>query len=466
MKKISILLAGMMAVGVCHAAPTQRNVARFKSVAAQRPQLKKEAATPLWLPTVEKEFYDDNGWTQIAEARYEYDNKGNITRIRLDDSGSVFTTIFEYNDDNMPVLRVETAGEGSAERNTLKRTYEYDPIVKSYCVLRMGYSWAGNDWVADYACEKNIITRNEAGNITDIIKYLPLDSETFVPAYHTEWKYDDPDGQATGFAYYLNMSGEEDGDWKLYGDTDYRDIEWENFDGQPVGDFLEQIVGANRIKSARAYYEDVVDGYVFVEYPQDGAYGYLMKFTTNDPEEVGITRQVETIDANGSVRYTLCEYFDDETEDIYDTPVYTYITTLIYNDHGDVESEQMTEQFGDSEPELVACEEYANTYDEDGHLVEMIQRTYDYEEGEFFDARRVVYEGYVDVTSGVASAVVAPAGLRLDNGVAVAEGDITAYAPDGRMVASAAGSLDASALGRGIWILRSGNETLKIVNLK
>ena len=417
---------------------------------------------PLMRPKWEIYYYNDNGWTQIGRCDYEYDSNGQPVSFVLDDEGDLSTTIMEYDEYGQRTLLQTFKGTGENMVNESKRTYVYDPIAHNFCIERMGYDWSGSQWQTNYFCETNEVTRNAAGNITEILKSLPYSTGKMVPAYHSVWGYDDPAGEAVSFRYYMNMTGEETS-WILYDNTAYSDIKWDRTDGQLTGDLLDMIEGANRFSSVTVYYEDQPDGYIFVSYPEGDEPGYKLVMTTNDPDEIGMSEVLELLDADVyTLKYTASEYFDPETGEISAEPTYQFTNITASDSHGNIIYSENYETLAGEEPELVSGEKYELTYDDDGNLKESLLSVYYYDDGEYFEQSRTVYGDYIDVKSGV-DGVYAQSGLLINGLEASADALIAVFSTDGRLVASADGRLDLSVLPCGMYIVRCGEESLKFI---
>ncbi|MDE5902688.1 MAG: hypothetical protein K2H21_05665 [Muribaculaceae bacterium] len=461
---------GVMAVG-CVSAADAVNVERFRANRAPKAPLRSEAAK-IMRPSWERQYVNEYGeWTFMGEVQYEYDAKGNEIKSVLHEDNYVSTEISEYDEYGSRTLLVEMSGEGESARNSSKRTYEYDAVVHDYCIRRMGYDWSGSDWLPNYFCETNEITRNADGNITEILKSIPYSGgEDMVPAYHTVWGYDEASGEADSYAYYMNMTAATP-TWKLYLDTEYRDIKWDRTDGQLTGELLYMLEGSNRLASATVYYQGEPDGYVFVTYPEDGSEGYLMLMTTNDPDEVGMSQEMKvSADADGGMTYvfTQTEYFDEETGEISTSPSYTLREEYAFDAKGNLTRDEIYEGVADEEPVLVSGQLIENTYDADGNLTEVLMRSFQYdddtEEGEYVEELRIEYGDYVDAASaGICVAKRDVAALHMDGLTAVAEGcGIDVYSVDGSKVAGGEGAVSLKELPAGIYVVRAAGESLRV----
>lgn len=370
---------------------------RFKSARGQGNMKKislSMADAPIWRPVSQTDYmHDGESWMELGKVSFKYDMKGNRTEELVDEEGALSKTVTTYDEFNYPLTVLQTESEdGETWTNSGKTEYVYDTKVHGFFTERISNDWADGEWVRNYRCETNSITRNDDGNIIEVIKSLPMGDE-LRPAYRSAWSYGN-DGKANEYRYYVNY-GE---DWELYDELSYKDIVWENTDGQMTvfGDLLELTEGNNRLKSAVVYYQDQPDGHYLVEYTEGG---FIIRETTNDINQIGRTTSMETLDANGSMRLTTTEYFDEEGN-ILNEPTYINVQEAIMDEHGNMI------QFNEKETlegvtELIASTRYTYTYDEAGNPTELVSEDYDYESQEYYFMERTVYGEYINVASGI-----------------------------------------------------------------
>lgn len=396
MKKLIILSLVAMTMGsAAIAAP------RFESRRAQAVERSHQFKLPqpgaIWRPAsqTEYEFFVETGkWVEIATVYFEYDSRGNCVRESFTESGVESVTTIEYNDDNLPTFKLSQNNEGEGWKNESKTSYEYDPVVRDYYTLRMGYTWLMDKWTENFRCESNVITRDEAGRITEIIKAVPLYGE-MLPSTRMVWKYDDATGRANEYRYYCNYG--EDVNWVLYNDVHYQDLEWEETDGQLVEQAIQDyVVAPNRLKSAKVYYEDQFDGYIIMDYTDNG---YSVSETTEVATEVGIKTTVETVPyaenpAWSATVTTYGEYFDEKGL-FTSEPVYQQIATVVSDEHGNIRVERVV-QVTEGVSELMNENHYDYTYDDKGCPTELLVSYFDFDANEFVGQMRIVYHDYID----------------------------------------------------------------------
>lgn len=457
MKKIYIL-ALCCAVGM----PAFAGAQRFKSSrgkAAKNTGLRVESATPLWRPVSETDYmHDGTDWMELGAVYFKYDNRGNCTEELVDEDGSQTKTETVYNEFNYPVSEIETTSEdGGPWENASKKTYVYDSRVHGFFTERVGYDWTNGAWVKNYSWETNSITRNDDGNIIEVVKALPLASE-LKPAYKSVWNYG-ADGKANEYFYYV---AEGETEWKLYDDLSYKNIVWEKTDGQLTvfGDLLDLTEGDNLLKSAVVYYNDQPDGHYLVEYSNEGR-DFLIKETTNDINEIGRTISMETIDKNGSMRLTQTEYFDEEGNILAD-PTYISVQEALMDEHGNMIQYTEKETI-DGEEEILGSTKYNYTYGSNGNPSEVVTEEYDYDTAEYFPSERIVYGDYIDV-AGIGSVKADGAAWNFDGTTATATAagmtGLTVYSLQGTPLArvaadGASASVSLAGLLPGIYLIHA-----------
>ncbi len=438
MKHLYTALACLM---ICSSAATAGT--RFAARrAAQRHTIAKEATNPdlIWRPASQTDFlYMDGEWLELGTTTFSYDERGNATLQDIEDEDGNYRIATTFDQYNQPLERIETASEdGTVWANESRTVYTYDPILHSYYTERAAYDWADDSWVKNYKCETNVITR-DGGKIVEIVKSLPMTGEDLVPAYKLLWNYNESTGQADAMTYYVNNYTNSVIDWEVYDDTEYRNIVWEATDGQmteaSISDYLE---GANRISRADVYYEGVIDGHLFVTYTADG--GYTVRDTYADPDKAGVVVVKAITDANGSYTTTETEYFDEDGE-YSEEPTGQYVSTVTFNEKGDLVSEEVTETY-DGITELVDGIKYEYTYDAAGHISQYVMSQYNYDDAEYAPAEKATFGEYKSF-AGIEDVAVD------------ADAPATYYDLQGRAVAN-------PAPGR-LYIKRQGNKATKVV---
>lgn len=354
------------------------------------------ASSAIWRPATQTEYYYNGAdWDEMGVVNFKYDSRGNVIEESYDDEGVTNKTIKTYDANNQVTSLLTTVTTGESTQNQEKRTYVYDPIVTDFYTERMGYTWTNNAWTENFYCDKNDITRDANKNITQITKSLWYNG-AFTPGYKSVWTYD-ATGKAVEFAHYVNYNYNNTEEWELYDNLSFKDIQWESTDGQMTDHIDEMIEGANRVKQYSVYYDGELDGHVFVEYSATNPNDYILKSTYADPTEIGIINKLETIDANGSIRLTETEYFDEDGN-ITATPTYESVETIIFDEHGAIISDEITEAYDGADPEIVMGEKSDITYDANNCPIEAIMSIYDYDSDVYVPDSRIVYGDYADVS--------------------------------------------------------------------
>lgn len=372
---------------------------------AERKSAKKAAKAAVRAAAIERPesyteyMYNGEDWEEMATINCKYDNRGNLIEESYTFEDITTVTVMTYDDNNM--LTSKTTYEDDVPMD--KMTYKYDPVLTGYYVERMGYDYDGEDWSKNYYCVTNEITRDADNNITQVLRSLPMDGE-FIPAYKSEWKYDPTTKQAAEFAYYSYNTMDAEPTWELYDGLVYKDIEWKKTNGQLVSENMAELVeGDNLLKKCAVYFDDEFDGYITVDYVNENTGDYFLRNTLND-ETVGSSRQVETIDGNGSKRTIDSEYFDDQYN-FYAEPVYQGKVETIKDEHGNVVLEAMYEAVDGGEFELIDAVKYGISYDAAGNITEQVESYYDADAMDYVPSSKIVYGDYKDVAAGIADII-------------------------------------------------------------
>lgn len=348
---------------------------------------------------------EEGDWMEPMFTTFQYDNRGNVICAETDDGYTITRVVSTYDDNNQVIFTETTVMEDGEWMPESRRTYVYDPVLTSYYTERKGYSWNGAEWEENYFNETNAITRDEKGNITEIVKSLPFGG-AMVPAYKSVWTYDAESGKPVAFEYFTNTFGESTPEWELYNSTSYRNMTWAFTDGQiTVSSPTELVEGVNRLLSCEVYYDGEPDGHIVVEYDETNPGDYTLSETFADITQIGRSEKRETIDANGSTRVTVSEYFDEEGNPT-EEPTYQMIHTTTLDEHGNIVAEDMYEAYADEEPMLMDASQVEYAYDENGNPQEVVYSFYDVDLEEYIPDSRTVYGSYLDAT-GVGSVAAA-----------------------------------------------------------
>lgn len=372
---------------------------KTKIAVTAKKRMHKAAANQLWRPGSMTDYiYEDGEWVMLGSTALTYDNRGNVlTETNTDEEGYQTKVQRTYDANNNVLTYLQMVNDGDGWINDEKRQYVYDQIVTDFVIERMGYTWEDDEWVSNYYCEKNVITRNSVGSITEIIKQVPLYGQ-LTDAYRSVWGYDQATGKANVFQYY---TADGTGTWSLDDDMEYRDIEWVATDGQMTkSDLMEYVEGANLLKKATIYSEGEALDRVEAEYT-DKAGEYLIKIIFDFPGVTAViaTKEKKFIDDNGSFTVTINEYVDYDSGTVSATPTYTSCQTVLYDDKGNIIAETAKEMLPD-EPEFIMGAKYDYTYDDNGNVTEMITSMYDSDEDIYINDMRTVYADYTNVANG------------------------------------------------------------------
>lgn len=150
----------------------------------------KAPASGLWRPSSQTDYvYEDGKWEKIGMVFFEYDSEGRVTTETIVYPKSseyseevTFKKVYEYDEFGQVLEMTETIKNGDSWINNSRTVYVWDPVVHDFFTSRMGYDWSGSAWVANFRCETDDVTRKNEGNVTEVVKSLPLDN-AMIPAY-------------------------------------------------------------------------------------------------------------------------------------------------------------------------------------------------------------------------------------------------------------------------------------------
>lgn len=382
-------------------AQTTKSVKKVMPAPVRKAVMAKRAAEPevakLWRPKSEEHFIlEDEEWLYDGATTFTYDLAGNILTETMEFDGEFTRTTYTYNENNKKTsTMVESKGYDSETwLMETKTTYTYDDVLPNIMTSRLEYKWddVAQDWVNNNTrqSQKRDITRDAKGNITSVELTTSVNGTTWTIEHRTDITYDEATNKAISFDYrQLDWSVVDD---FVYGDPKrYKNIEWENTDGQISADedLLECVIGANRFKSADLYEvngeEETLVGHIEVAYTEDKD-----DFVMTSISEDGLEKTVEeykTIDEFGGYVYTSSIYEKDEVEEPAPAPeadepdntedtyvlMEAYYETMEFDDHGNITLEEGGMLTPDNEREIEGGMRYNYTYDNEMQMPTEVQ---------------------------------------------------------------------------------------------
>lgn len=420
-------------------------------------------AAKLWRPKTEEHFiFMEDEWLPDGTASLTYDKAGNILTETVDYDGELERTTYTYNENNKKTS--ETVEFFDAEEevwvNDTKTTYTYDSVLPDFQTSKYEYTWddVEQDWAINKSkqSQRRTITRDAKGNITSVeLEAYFSYTGTWDKVQRTDITYDEATGKAIAFDFRLTTWGPDE--TLVYGSPErYKNIVWENTDGQIVAeDLTECLYGANRFKSAD-YYEvedgvETLSNHFEVAYV-DGKEDFELTITSAEGLEKVVGKYTVT-DANGSVFVTNSYYYSDYF-------LGSEYSTLEYDDHGNITLEEEGELISDDEREIYGGARYTNTYDDEmGVLTEVLMEEYLFDEpeegaedvevttGSYQPSEKFVYSDYYDVFTAI-------------NGVV---GSTSTDATTIYNLQGVAVDRDAKNLPAGLYIIKQGNRVQKML---
>ena len=241
---------------------------RFKA------HLEEKGDGAIWRPgTYVSSIMVDNEWQNDLRATITYDSNGNaltgLTEILMwtpESSGSRYSySVSTYNSYGNPLAGVTSFGndkENLKEENKIE--YTYDEVVPDFITSTTYYTMTDGVWKKEEGSEKNDVTRDEKGRVTEVMRYRVNQKGEFITSEKDVITYGE-DGKPSQIKVYQYYEDNKTGEVKLAQAIAYTDIVWKNCDNQILnGHILFQ--GANRILSAKIIVNDAGQGSIKVEY--------------------------------------------------------------------------------------------------------------------------------------------------------------------------------------------------------
>lgn len=241
---------------------------RFKA------HLEEKGDGAIWRPcTHVSSIMVDNEWQNDLRATITYDSNGNaltgLTEILMwtpESSGSRYSySVNTYNSYGNPLAGVTSFGndkENLKEENKIE--YTYDEVVPDFITSTTYYTMTDGVWKKEEGSEKNDVTRDEKGRVTEVVRYRVNQKGEYIKRENDVITYGE-DGKPSQIKVYQYYEDNKTGEVKLAQAIAYTDIVWKNCDNQILnGHILFQ--GANRILSAKIIVNDAGHGSIKVEY--------------------------------------------------------------------------------------------------------------------------------------------------------------------------------------------------------
>lgn len=399
-------------------------------------------------------FYDDGEWLEAMNASYTYDDQGRVlTVVSTTPESTTWQNRTSYKYDtygNITQILEESSTDGGKNwEPSSKYENEYDDVVTDFRTATLMYAW-DYEWVLRYGT-KYAITRNSGKVVTGAERLTNFQDE-FTPIARLTNTVGN-DGKITAVKEEeLGVDG-ADYVWEEY--FDYRDIVWENTDGQALGfDPENYAVGANRIKAAKLYFEGEPEADVTGEYTDEQSGRLEIEFYAGD----ALAFEHAVLDDFGSyVDERTLQYTEDD-EVFTETELYE----VTYNERGRITLE--TASYLYDEEEYVEKLIYDYTIDPDKDAVcQTLTSVYNSEDDETVPETKVVVTAFTGLSGLAAVSVDATEiacrlsgrSLEISSPGATA---VSVFTTDGRLAASKAGadwfSLDLNGLSTGFYIVR------------
>lgn len=417
-------------------------------------------------------IYEGDVWIPAMKSYYTYDEQGRVANIVTSEidpeteeilADELTRTSYQYDEYGQTTQVLEEYSEDGGETWIPSSKYEnaYDPIVTDFRISTLRYGW-DDEWMLQMGTKYDV-TRN-SGKVVTGVDRLTNYMDEFTPIARLTNTVG-TDGKVTACKEEeLEIDYANNYYWEEF--FDFRDIVWENTDGQVIGFEPENyLVGANRMKSAVLYYEDEPEADVAGEFTDETSAEINIDFYNGDIYKFshGVTDEYGSYFDERFVQY-------EDSEEIYTESERDEVT---FNERGLVTTEATI--YNDSGDEYIAKLLYDYTIDPDYDAVrETVVSSYYMEDDEVVPEMKITVDSYTGL-SGIASATVgADLACRLQGrSLEITSAGTTAvsvFTTDGRLAASAVGSgafsVSLNGLSSGFYIVKVAGaascKTLKI----
>ncbi len=388
-KKASFVRPVSFTKQVKEASPREK--ANFARSAMKRVQ--KNAA--LWLPATEQTYeYMDGEWWDGSTYSYTYDKAGNALETVENYEGSLYRTTKTYDANGNALTSISEVDEdGSGYIRDSRTDKTYDPVVTDLVTANTVYVWddVEADWVVGGGnIWKRDVKRNSAGNVTDV-NILTYFQGEYSESERTTLTYG-ADGKADTYSYaQLSTDWDPATESIIYvwgTPTVYKNIEWENTDGQIVHEFSALVLGNNRVRKADVYEGEELMGTFEATY-EAGTTNF--SYVVNSVDGMETTTHTYTVtDKNGSYTEEITETFEGEVMGVEGLVVK-------YDDHGNITLEESYLDM-EGEREIMGATRYVYTYGgPHGEVTEMLIEEYDFDLMDYAPMMKIVSSDFVNV---------------------------------------------------------------------
>lgn len=472
MKHSTLLLAALAAASVCSAQvrfqpkrPALRPAAAVKGQKASHVRKAKAAAS--WQPRVETLYlYQDGQWVEGSKYVSTYDAQGRLALLEeTDTEGYVLRTAYTYPDGNTEETTESSSEDGENFTYSSRTVKVYDPVVPTLVVSYKSYYWQENDYTDEWDIKEDLtdeggqwmeasnsyyrtVTRDAAGNATGCSVFTPYDGNYDETIRFTS-TFSAASGQATAYKHEELGYNDDYTAFEWHTQLVLENMAWHKTNGQLVGEYADFMSTGNYLASA-----DVLEdaGGETVRSKVSIAYGATDdNWTETYDSGDGLYHSVATQaadEATGQVVYEY-KYYEDADGDgkFADSELADYQKEVQTTDaQGNVtlyEAYALDEE--GTGTEQVEGYKYDYTYDAaHGDAVkEHTEYDYNYDTQAYEPYMRVVTEEFVDVAAAIRTVSAEAASTAL-------------YTLGGARV-------PATSQPRGLYIMKQGNRTVKVV---
>ena len=346
------------------------------------------AGSTKWLPTSVVIYSWDNyeGWMLDDEVTSTYTADGRLeTEITKNADGYVKLTYGYTPGHELFASRLnQVSTDGTTYTNSVNTVREFDSVLTNLVTSNEEFMWMGGAWSQNGNNFHRTITRDAAGNITEV-EIAVLYQGVFDPTQRLIIEY--TDGVASSIVEVLKEYDYENDKYVWTTGVGYTDIVWDRTDGQ-IYDTGNLTYGANRMASC-----------TLMNYGEPVG---TMEYTYNGDESY-VGRMMMDGQLVSTINFTFEEnngYTSETVEDYYGTEI-KIVESELYDEYGQMLLQEFAEYYDGEESyfeKVIGTVTYGNVYP-----LEYVQTTIYTDLEESDNVLKIEYLDYIEHTSDAAT---------------------------------------------------------------
>lgn len=385
-----------------------------------------KAANDLWKPSHETLYMpdDNDGWTKDSEYYYTYDTSGNIL-VSLSNDGKQKIKIVSTYDENGQLLTETTyrTDNGSDElKPRMMKEYTYDPYIHDLATSFFFSTISNGEWQHFYgSCYKRTVERDDQGRVTSITKSILDAPEHYTDQIKSLFTYNGTSKAPVSYEYQTSNGS------TLTTSAKYVDLKWAKNTGEYLGAYSTNwFTNGNFLESATIKSDSYGDILLTATDKGNGSYEVEQTYTAESLKSQKEIQKYETLDDNGSFKYSDLFYFNIEGNAATDDDLYqgTIIETS-YDNHKNIvlyESRNVSQTGIDN---AKIADGIRNEYvygGEHGEITQTTTWTFSYNDNEYMPDSKVVADDFTNVSTGISHCTIQQKSKHNASGVYTLQG--------------------------------------------